>query len=51
MNGRKREEERGRETYFDNIGECGSQPQTENQPEDTIMCIPERSPHKRGKDD
>lgn len=37
--------------YFDNIGECGSQPQTENQSEDTIMCIPERSPHKRSKDD
>lgn len=34
-------------TYFDDIGECGGQPQTENQPEDTIMSVPERSPHKR----
>lgn len=37
--------------YFDNIGECGGQPQTENQPEDTIMSVPERSPHKRRDED
>lgn len=38
--------------YLDDIGECGCQPQTENQPEDTIMSIPERSPHKcRDEDD